>query len=265
MYTPESNNKDNILHNLPLILDYLYEEKHKFKTYDLFSGEFFNLPFWEDVLEIIYNDSCRYEKGSKHVAIPTNMSWLMDDEKANKVYDWIEKFEKNSVGFHISCSVDGPENLENISRPLTSEHHKEKDFYEKFFAFLKKYNYCAHPMITRNFVKNYKENYDFWIDNLYKYDISINTAKGKKYLIPMFLEVRDPDQWDEESLKNYRDFLFYAAEKDLTTYHENSVKELAYHIADDFSDGMKNLGKYCNQQPYFLAMPNKQPKIPCSI
>ena len=31
--------------------------------------------------------------------------------------------------------------------------------------------------------------------------------------IPMMLEVRNAEQWDKESLQNYRDFLFYVAER----------------------------------------------------
>ena len=45
MYPPEANDKDNILHNLPILLKWLEDEGYVYETYDIFSGEFFNLSY----------------------------------------------------------------------------------------------------------------------------------------------------------------------------------------------------------------------------
>jgi radical SAM protein with 4Fe4S-binding SPASM domain len=134
------------------------------------------------------------------------------------------------------------------------------------FKFLKKHRFVAHPMITKNFVMNYKENYDFWIDNIIKYDCSYEKNGKKIYNIPMFLEVRDPDQWDsEDALKQYREFLLYVAEKDLSSYHNTNLEEFAMHVADDFSDSMQFLGLYNKTRPYIINIPEIYSAIPCSI
>lgn len=265
MYPLESNKKENILRNFPLLLKYLKEEGYKYETYDIFSGEFFQLSYWEDIIKMI----CEDNKGSsktKVISIPTNMSFLMDDAETKKVEYWIEKCKEYNLDMYLSASVDGPEDLEKIERPLTNAEIKDAEFYDKFFKFLAKHNFVPHPMITKNFVKNYKQNYDFWIDNLIKYNCKYTRYDGKElYTIPMLLEVRDPDQWDEESIENYKKFLWYMAEKDLEVLHKNNLEDFAMHMADDFSDGMMELGTYNHCQPYTIALPSLQGQLPCSI
>lgn len=271
MYSKESNDKHNVLHNLKLLLDYFYTNGFKVNTFELFSGEFFQLSYWEDVFTILYEhpitDNKDFEK-RRFIGIPSNFSFLLDEEKTEKIEKWIDIFnnEKNIVLF-LSCSVDGPEDLESLERPIKNNSKiKQKDFYDKMFKFLKKHKYIPHPMITKNFVLNYKENYDFWIDNIMKYNCAFEKNGSKVYNIPMFLEVRDPEQWDSpEVLEKYREFLLYMAEKDLKSYHNNNLEEFAMHVIDDFSDDMKNLGLYNKIQPYPIGLPTFSTKIPCSI
>lgn len=271
MYTKESNDPTNVVHNFKLLLDYLDKNNFKFHVFDLFSGEFFQLSFWEEILEILYNHSIIEQKDfmkRKIISIPSNFSFLLDDNKTQKIENWLNKFKyEKDIEIFISCSVDGPAELEKLERPIKgSPEIKQKDFYDKLFNFLKKYKYTPHPMVTKNFVLNYKDNYDFWIDNIMKYDNTFKRGNKTLYNIPMFLEVRDPDQWDSpEVLEKYREFLFYVAEKDLQTYHNNNLKDFAMHIADNFSEGMKDLGCYNQVQPYIIGFPELHAKIPCSI
>lgn len=270
MYPKESNQKENILNNLKVFLDYLYEKEFEFKSFDLFSGEFFQLEFWEDIFEIIYNHPIAKQKLAKEriLSIPTNFSFLLEEGEAEKIEKWIVKFhEDTNIEMFLSCSVDGPEELEELERPIKGYPQiKQKDFYQKMFNFLKKYNFTPHPMITKNFVLNYKQNYDFWIDNIIENNNTFIRDEQRLYNIPMFLEVRDPDQWDSpEILEKYRDFLFYMAEKDLNSYHNGNLEEFAMHMADDFSDYMAELGKYNKVQPYLIGIPDLVLKIPCSI
>lgn len=267
MYPPASNNKQNILTNLKLLLEYLEEKEYKYSIYDVFSGEFFQLSFWEEVFQIFYDHHKKYKKKDMTMSIPTNMSFLLDEEETKKVEAWIKKFSEIKIFLYLSCSIDGPEDLEELERPIINYPNiKNKDFYDRLFKFMSKYQLVAHPMVTKNFVAKYKEHYDWWIDNVIKYDCKFTKPSGAIcYSIPMFLEVRDPDQWDEESIENYRKFLWYMAEKDLATIHHNDIEQLCYHIVDDFSDGMMDLGEYTHVQPYTIAFPNGQKSLPCSI
>jgi sulfatase maturation enzyme AslB (radical SAM superfamily) len=265
LYPENTKNKDNILNNIILLLDYLKQEEFTFTHLDLFSGEFFQLSFWENIFDILYNHSLVHDI---LITIPSNFSFVLDDEQANKIEKWIHLFKDvKNVDIFLSCSVDGPETLEELERPIKNHPGiKQQDFYHKMFTFLSKNQFVAHPMITKNFVMNYKENYDFWIDNIIKYNCTVKKNGVMIYSIPMFLEVRDPDQWDDpEVLEKYREFLLYVAEKDLYSYHEGNIEEFALHIADDFTDGMASLGRYNKTQPYIIGIPEIYSAIPCSI
>jgi len=268
-YTPESNNKDNILHNLPIILEYVYENFPKVHDYDMFSGEFFNLSYWSQVFEILYDFFNRHNLTGQTIGVPTNMSFLWDVEKTQEVEKWIYKFKEQKNYLYLSASVDGPTELEDLERPskkTDKNYSKTEWYYDTLFKFLAKHQYAAHPMITRNFVKNYKENYDFWIDMSFKYPSVFEKSNGQKIVgVPMFLEVRDAEQWDDESIENYKKFLWYVAEKDLKTVHKGNVQELIYRIADDFTENMTSLGEYCTCQPYIIGIPQPNNRIPCSI
>ena len=270
MYPPEANDKNNILTNLKILLKYLEDSGYDFCDYDIFSGEFFDLSYWEDIFNIFYD----FYKDKHHkdkdfmISIPTNGSFLFDIQKTEKIEEWINKFKTINFYIFLSLSVDGPQNLENKERPLKKDIEKKDDiFYDRLFNFMGKYYYTTHPMITKEFVKNYKQNYDFWIDNIKKYNVIFKKHNGEEALgIPMFLEVRDANQWDNiEALQNYEKFLWYVAEKDLKDIHNNNLEEFALHMADDFSDLMRNSGKYCSVQPYIIGLPNSHTKIPCSI
>ena len=80
----------------------------------------------------------------------------------------------------------------------------------------------------------------------------------------MFLEVRDPYEWeDKKTLENYKQFLLYMAEKDLEIFHHNDIKDFAAHVFNGAS--VKYGGNYGGSQPYLIAYPEIQTKMPCSI
>lgn len=267
MYPPESNKEENILRNLPLLLRYLhYDQNMVWEVYDIFSGEFFMIGYWEKVFEIIYDFQMEINNPHRVITIPSNMSWITDSDKMERVEHWIHKFQKVNIMLHISASVDGPQELESVSRALRNEETKLPEFYDILFKFMSKYNYGAHPMIGKYFLSNYKANYDFWDKNLIKYNCMVPNKKGNMRVnISMFLEIRNEEQWDKESLKNYRDFLWYAAEHDLQTLHNGDLEDFAYRIFDDFSASLESIGNYNRSQPYFLGYPGPHKDIPCSI
>lgn len=270
MYPDEANNFNNIVENYKILIEWLEENNFVYADYDFFSGEFFNLPIWEDLLQITYDFELKRQEVKKTprvVSIPTNASFLMDDIKTQKIRDWIYKFQEIGSNIYISFSVEGPEELERLERPLKNSQKKtNENFYQKFFQFRKEFELSAHPMVTRNFVKDYKTNYDWWIDTTIENKIlQKNNAGQDIYSIPMFLEVRDAEQWDEESLKNYKNFLFYVAEKDLKTIHQNNLDDFAYHFFSDLVDEQHARGVYTKVQPYIISYPHLINNLPCSI
>lgn len=261
-----ANNKEDILRNLPIFLDYLDEINFEYVDYDIYSGEFFQLPYWEEVLEIFYNHQLKIKK-QRYTTIPTNYSFIADDELTKRVEYWIEKMKECNAPLHLSCSIDGPEKTDNKTRPNHKGIIKDEIFYKKVFKFLSKHNYACHPMISKYFLSNYKENYDFFLNNTLEYNVLFYQEDGSSsYNLPMMLEVRDSDEWDEESLKNYKDFLKYVAYQDLEKIYHNDKRGFAIRMFDDFSDSYVNLTGYKRTQPYILAYPYLcGNKISCSI
>ena len=267
LYPPEINQEEKILHNLPLLLNWLEEEKYQYYSYDLFSGAFFSLPYWENILQIFYEHNKKIGCPLRGMTIPTNLSWVTDNEKYKQITSWYKKFETVNIDLFMSCSVDGPSGLENIERPLYSS-EKEEKYFNKIFEFCKDYKAGFHPMITKNFVKNYKQNYDWWVSQIKKFNLLLKKKNSydKVYDIPMFLEVRDNEQWDtKEALDNYRDFLFYVAETDLKEFHNNNIEDFAYHMLDDFTPDMEDIGTYNHLQPYIIGLPNLYSHMGCTV
>lgn len=257
-----ANDKNTILNNLKLLLSYLDDNNFQYSTYDIFSGEFFALSYWEDIFNIFYEHQLNLNSPQRAMVIPSNFSFIADDVKTKKIESWIEKFNQVNCALHLSCSIDGPAAIENITRNNYTI-NKDEIFYDKLFTFLAKYHQTLHPMITKEFLKNYKENYDFLVDNIIKYNIKFNPHTFNS---PMLLEVRDAEQWDEESLKNYKDFLYYIAKKDLEVFFNNDIEQFALKFFDDFSDGYIYLNKNIQRsQPYIIGYPSPNNNMPCSI
>lgn len=267
MQYEKANNKDDILRNLPILLDYLDEQNFNYVDYDIYSGEFFQLPYWEEVLEIFYKHQLKVNK-QRYTTIPTNYSFIADEELTARVEYWIEKMKECKAPLHLSCSIDGPEETDNKTRPNHKKGIiKDKTFYDRVFKFLAKHSYACHPMVSKYFLKDYKKNYDFFLNNTIDYKVLFYQDDGSySYNLPMMLEVRDSEEWDDESLENYRNFLKYVAQQDLEKIYNGDKREFALRMFDDFSDNYIKLTDYKRTQPYILAYPYMcGNKISCSM
>lgn len=196
--------KDIILKNLYIFLEHLYVQGYKFEAIDIFSGEFFNLSYWEEALDIILNSKFT---NYNSIVIPTNFSFV-DKGLVDKVENYKNCFEKRGKRFVLSCSIDSDKDY--ITRPNINHIHSD---IKSIITTIERLNAGMHPMVSPKFLEDYKSNVDFWID----VTLSLNRS-------PMFLEVRD-DFWDTSSLKNYKDFLEYLAEQYFTkVFLEDSFK-----------------------------------------
>lgn len=265
LYPSDVDNKEHIIKNLKILLNYFKKIDYDFSEYDVFTGEFFALPYWEEIMQIFCDFNIDIGRPRRFMTIPSNASFLFDDKKTERVEYWIEKLETEANIFvFISGSVDGPTEVEQEERPGVKI--KTDEYYDKMFKFFKKHGFCFHPMVSKGFLKNYKENYDWWIDNIIKYNILTYKNGIYVYSIPMFLEVRNEDQWDDETLENYKKFLWYVAEKDIKDLHHGDLKEFALRVSNGYTPLIEDgLGAYNTVQPYILSIPELQNKVPCGI
>ena len=75
---------EQILNNLRDLLDYLTQKRYCFNQLDIFTGEFFALPYWRDVLDIILESKFRRYYG---IVIPTNFSFV-EKGLADEIYEY---------------------------------------------------------------------------------------------------------------------------------------------------------------------------------
>lgn len=228
---------EQILNNLRDLLDYLTQKRYCFNQLDIFTGEFFALPYWRDVLDIILESKFRRYYG---IVIPTNFSFV-EKGLADEIYEYKKKFEEEGIKFHLSCSIDGENDYEtrpskggkiaNISKVL--------DEVERFGAGL-------HPMVSPKFLNEYKKNADFWINTTLRFDDT-----------PMFLEVRN-NFWDKTSIDNFCKFMMYFADQLYEKVFKGDVGAFSKSFFDFDSE-------YRRYNCYLLTFPHILQRIACSF
>ena len=230
-------NKEQILNNLEKFLNYLYEKDYRFDCIDLFSGEFFALSYWSDVLDILLNAKF---KNYNRIMIPTNFSFVERDI-LNDIIDYQRKFIGVGKKLSLSCSIDGENDYETRPYKVNSVFNISNI---KDAAKLT----CSgfHPMVSPKFLEDYKSNVDFWINTTLEFNDS-----------PMLLEVRN-DFWDDEALNNLSEFLYYLAEQFYTRVFNND----ADIFAKVFFDTDKAYSKYSS---FILTFPRILQRMSCSF
>lgn len=162
IYPPEINNKELILKNLEILLNWVIDNNYHIPTIEFFSGEIWHSTYGLEVLEILYR---ALDRGLwvDNVMIPSNCSFVRDEVQLCKIQKYIDNYAKKGVRLIFSISVEGAI-LENKMRPLNSKEEKTDAFYERLFLFAKHNEYYFHPMVAAKSVKDWKENIDWWIE-----------------------------------------------------------------------------------------------------
>lgn len=221
LYPKELRGETEILQNLEILLNWIISNDYYLETLDIFSGEFFAGNLGMKVLEVIYQKALQ-KKFFNTLVIPSNFSFISSELQTAKVEEYIEKFEDLGIGFFLSCSIDGKE-VDDTARE-SARSYRTDEYYDKVFEFAKKHGCGFHPMISDNFVKNYKENFDWWVSMLLKH-----FGDRAKFVVPMMLEVRN-DTWDTASLSDYSEMLWYIAESCLQNFHNGDIKDFIHRI-----------------------------------
>lgn len=205
----------NLSENLDKVIKWINKNDFKIERLELFSGEFFNLPFFEEFLTKLLELT-----SIQRIMLPTNSTFLFSEERTKRVENLLNRYPGRIA---LSLSFDGIY-TDNFTRPLRNGNQYPEDFYDKVFEFAAKYNFHFHPMISAPSAQYWKKTFLWFKDNIKKYfKCDTITALNKVYL----LEVRNPD-WTDEQLDYLKDFLDFLTDYcfDLFPSPEKFVKNV---------------------------------------
>jgi hypothetical protein len=194
LYPTEISGKDNVLHNLDLVLKWL-EDNNYYPNFEIFSGEIFSTTLGFLAVEKVIDWCIKTKKEGLEIIIPTNFSFIFDDKKTKKVEELIKKCKDNKIYFFLSCSIDGK--YCDVNRPFKNGKNRDDEYYDKVFSFCSKYEYSFHPMIYSNNIEKWKDNWLWFQDMFKKHNLDFRSI----YL----LEVRNVE-WTKKQLQDYYKF-----------------------------------------------------------
>lgn len=196
---PESISKSkNVLSNLSILLDWLIENGYA-PGIDFFSGEPLYQKVGFDALSMILDKFTRTKRKPKCIVVPTNYTFLLKKNLTSKVEDLVKESREMKIPITLSASFDGKHCEKN--RPLKSTllgDRRGDKFYDKCFAFGKKYKFGFHPMVYSELIEEWIKNFIWFQRKFEEFDIPFSNI----YL----LEVRN-SEWSEEQIKEYMRFV----------------------------------------------------------
>lgn len=221
LYPPELyEDEEALLHNLDIILDWLVENNYSPRL-EFFSGEPFVQRSVFRALNKILDRMGNGKTNTKTVLIPTNYTFILSESLTKQVENIIQKGKDVGIYVSLSASIDGK--YCDANRPFRyniakSEFEKNRiwkweyndipdkrddAYYDKCFAFAKKYEFGFHPMIYSQNIEKWKDNF-LWFQSMFKkFDIPWNNI----YL----LEVRNPE-WTPEKTIEFGKFIEFLIE-----------------------------------------------------
>lgn len=248
---PCSYNKDLLINNCKKVMTWLKKENFYPSSIEIFSGEFFNLPFWKEYLQIIYNCLEQMPEGKKvPVIIPTNGTFFYSEEKTLEIQNYFDHIYDRGFITNLSLSVDGYY-LDNITRPFKDKKKYTSDFYDRMFKFGARNSLSFHPMVGPKGISNWIKNFDWYVENIQKYyKISKKDALKRLYL----LEVRNPD-WKTSELIDFELFLNHivdvlfegcsSSEEKFYLLKKNNLNMLAILTLSQECGGLKCSFQHC--------------------
>lgn len=250
--------KEEILNNTEKLLSYFLKNNKYIPYLDIFAGDLFFDNLFFDLIKIIYNyyqniylkipnfDQIVKDKMINYpiIAIPSNFSFVYDQEKVDKTQYWIDKFKKDfNIFLYFSWSSDGYYAISSREKNTIKE-----NYFDKCFKFCAKNNFGTHPMIAACNIDTWKQNYDWWISKYKEYNIeNMNSLLGQ---MPSMLEVRN-DDWTQDKIEKYVDFLdyvFYQRKKEFN----NDIEKLSLHLLLKTNNNILKkfkIARYQNQDP----------------
>lgn len=207
LFPKELYNEKNIIDNINLLLQWYIKNNFTCRI-SLFSGEWLTTSLMEPVFNSIYNnfkDAQEYQKPID-ILIPDNMNFIHSTELTDKIQYYIDLLQSIHIPIIISASIDGK--YCDFGRVEQSD-----EFYQKCFEFCDKNNFFCHPMISPQNIKNWKENYLWWLTN----------APQKIVENLVMLETKN-ENWDNDSILALLDFCNFLIESKLIKYNNDLLK-----------------------------------------
>jgi len=213
------HDEEKILNNLDIILNYLYKnfEVETVSNFDVFSGEVLiqniGIKILKKLIDFIHDKNLNI-----NITVPTNGTFVNNDEKKYKVQDLINYSIYKGVSLFLSLSFDG-KYMDYINRKGSIEYTDE--YYEKLFLFAKEYKCGFHPMIHYNNIEQWKDNF-LWFQEMFdKYNLKWNNI----YL----LEIRN-NGWTTDKCKKFEDLIYFIMD---LSYKNKFYPEKQYFV-DNF-------------------------------
>lgn len=225
IYPKEIRKPKKILENIRIYLNYAHEKGLDPKRWELFSGEIWGTQFGYDVLDIIieYIEKDWFHPGI--IMIPSNCSFIYDDNSRHRIQNYINKFDKLDVRLIFSISNDGY-CCEPTSRPFNSSSDNQLKYdeknYDKLFKWARYNDYAFHPMVSASNVDKWVDNYDWWKKKFDEYHFELDNHL-------MTLEVRN-DDWTDESITNYLKYLDHMINVNYKYAYGGDINKLADYI-----------------------------------
>jgi len=206
LYPPEIQKPEIILNNLNLLLDWLIKNNFH-PEIEFFGGEPFSQELGFKCLKLILDKFKSIKKNKPNrIVIPTNYTFLLSEERTKKVKNLIRYSKKIGIPILLSASFDGKHCEKN--RPFKAGKETRNDkYYNKCFAFSKKWGFRFHPMVYSGLIENWKKNFLWFQKNFREFDIPFNEI----YL----LEVRNVE-WSRTQIKEFINFIDFLID---WTYH----------------------------------------------
>ena len=238
--------EDVVMKNFKLFLNW-YEKNGFICSIDIFSGELFSTNFGVNVLETLVDFFVDKEKKPREVVIPTNYTFILDDNKTARIEAALDKAKANDLKLYLSASVDGKYMEQN--RPSKLKISRDDAYYDKVFAFNKKYNFLFHPMIYADGIENWKKNFDWYQEMFKKHGISSDAV--------FLLQVRN-DNWTHKTARELYDFVLYVFDFYFKENDCDSKKFLDSILNDKSSNIFKN-GVCINEQGLSCGIQHRLP------
>jgi len=196
LYPMELQDDERVLANLQVLLNWLIDRKLAPKL-ELFSGE----PFVQNVslqaLDMILDKFENADNKPSAIVVPTNYTFILDEGMIGRIEGMIERSRKLNMPIHLSASIDGK--YCEANRPFRNKSEpRNDDYYNKVFAFCKKWRFSFHPMIYSDYIGSWRNNFLWFQEMLKKHDIPWSNI----YL----LEVRNKE-WSRDNILRFEEFI----------------------------------------------------------
>jgi sulfatase maturation enzyme AslB (radical SAM superfamily) len=217
LYPLDIAKRKTILHNLDMLLAWLSKNNY-YPELNLFSGEIFSTTLGFEVLERCIKFLIDNKATNKSIIIPTNMSFIMDDDKTKEVERLISEARNSCNKIALSASIDGK--YSDSNRPFKQK-GIDRD-YDKIFSFCSKHHFSFHPMVYYDEIETWIDNFLWFQDMFVKHNIPWNHI--------YMLEVRN-DGWTVESVKHFYNLVKFVIKYVRSKFRNNTefIKNLLEH------------------------------------